>query len=55
MIRNLLVIAHSEGEYSTEERRLIRFIAGKTGVDESALIEMEQEFGSPKGIGKEGE
>ena len=55
LIRNLLVIAHSEGEYSTEERRLIRFIAGKTGVDDAALAEMEQEFGSPKGIGKEGE
>ena len=50
MIRNLLVIAHSEGEYSTEERRLIRFIAGKTGVDEEVLTEMEQKVSGQKAI-----
>ena len=50
LIRNLLVIAHSEGEYSTEERRLIRFIAGKTGVDEEVLTEMEQKVSGQKAI-----
>ena len=50
LIRNLLVIAHSEGEYSTEERRLIRFIAGKTGVDDEVLTEMEQKVSGQKAI-----
>ena len=50
MINNLLVIAHSEGEYSTEERRLIRFIAGKTGVDNETLTEMEQAISGQKAI-----
>ena len=50
LIRNLLVIAHSEGEYSTEERRLIRFIAGKTGVDDKVLTEMEQTISGQKAI-----
>ena len=45
-----LVIAHSEGEYSTEERRLIRFIAGKTGVDDEVLTEMEQKVSGQKVI-----
>ena len=50
MINNLLVIAHSEGEYSTEERRLIRYIAEKTGVDGAALTEMEQTVSGQKAI-----
>ena len=50
LINNLLVIAHSEGEYSAEEKRLIRFIAGKTGVDDEALIEMEQTISGQKAI-----
>ena len=50
LINNLLVIAHSEGEYSTEERRLIRFIAGKTGVDDKVLTEMEQTISGQKAI-----
>ena len=44
------MIAHSEGEYSTEERRLIRFIAGKTGVDDEVLTEMEQKVSGQKAI-----
>ena len=50
LINNLLVIAHSEGEYSADEKRLIRFIAGKTGVDEKVLIEMEQTTSGQKAI-----
>ena len=50
LINNLLVIAHSEGEYSTEERRLIRFIAGKTGVDDETLTKMEQTISGQKAI-----
>ena len=45
-----LIRAHSEGEYSTEERRLIRFIAGKTGVDDKVLTEMEQTISGQKAI-----
>ena len=44
LIRSLLAIAHSEGEYSEDERRLIRYVAEKSGVDDAALIEMEQSF-----------
>ena len=44
------MIAHSEGEYSADEKRLIRFIAGKTGVDEKVLIEMEQTTSGQKAI-----
>ena len=44
LVRNLLTIAHSEGEYSEDERRLIRYIAEKSGVDNAALTEMEQSF-----------
>ena len=50
MINNLLVIAHSEGEYSADEKRLIRFIAGKTGVDDEVLTEMEQKVSGQKVI-----
>ena len=44
LIRNLLAIAHSEGEYSEDERRLIRFVAEKSGVDNAVLLEMEKSF-----------
>ena len=50
LINNLLVIAHSEGEYSADEKRLIRFIAGKTGVDDEVLTEMEQKVSGQKVI-----
>ena len=42
----MLVIAYSEGEYSEDERRLIRFVAEKSGVDDAVLAEMEGHFTS---------
>ena len=51
LIRNLLAIAHSEGEYSEDERRLIRYIAEKSGVDKAVLLEMERSFGKPEATG----
>ena len=41
MIWNLLAIACSEGEYSENERQLIRYVAAKSGVDNAVLLEME--------------
>ena len=46
LLKNLLVIAHSEGEYSADEMRLIRYIAQKSGVDNAVLLEMEETFGT---------
>ena len=46
LLKNLLVIAHSEGEYSADEKRLIRYIAQKSGVDNAVLLEMEKTFGT---------
>ena len=46
MISNLLVIAHSEGEYSADEKRLIRYIAQKSGVKKAVLLKMEETFGT---------
>ena len=51
LIRDLLAIAHSEGEYSEDERRLIRYIAEKSGVDKAVLLEMERSFGKPEATG----
>ena len=44
LIWNLLAIAYSEGDYSTNERRLMRYIAKKSGVDNTVLLEMEHTF-----------
>ena len=46
LLKNLLVIAHSEGEYSANEKRLIRYFAQKSGVDNAVLLEMEKTFGT---------
>ena len=48
LIRNLLEIAYSEGEYSASEKKLIRYIAGRTGVRKAELIEMQQIFKEQK-------
>ena len=45
MISNLLVIAHSEGEYSVDEKRLIRYVAMKSGVKKAVLLKMEETYG----------
>ena len=48
LIWNLLAMAYSEDEYSENERRLIRYIAEKSGVDRAILPEMEQIFKEQK-------
>lgn len=44
LIWNLLAIAYSEDEYSETEKQLIRFVAEKSGVDHTTLLEMEHEL-----------
>lgn len=55
LIWNLLAIAYSEGDYSTNERRLMRYIAKKSGVDNTVLLEMEHTFSTLIAIEKEEE
>ena len=55
LIWNLLAIAYSEGEYSANERRLIRYITKKSGVDNTILLEMEHTFRTLIAIEKEEE
>ena len=45
LLKNLLVIAHSEGEYSADEKRLIRYVAMKSGVKKAVLLKMEETYG----------
>lgn len=42
LLWDLLAVAYSDGEYSSNERRLIRYIAKCAGVDNTTLLEMEQ-------------
>ena len=42
MVWNLLATAYSEGDYSEDERRLIRYITRQLNVDKSTLDIMEQ-------------
>lgn len=55
LIWNLLAIAYSEGDYSTNERRLLRYIAKKSGVENTILLEMEHTFSTLIAIEKEEE
>ena len=55
LIWNLLAIAYSEGEYSASEKRLIRYITKKSGVDYAILLEMEHTFSTLIAIEKEEE
>ena len=55
LIWNLLAIAYSEGEYSASEKRLIRYITKKCGVDYAILLEMEHTFNTLLAIEKEEE
>lgn len=55
LIWNLLAVAYSEDDYSKNEKRLIRFIAGKSGVDREMVLEMEHELRSLIEIEKEEE
>lgn len=55
LIWNLLAIAYSEGDYSASEKRLIRYITKKAGVDYAILLEMEHTFSTLIAIEKEEE
>lgn len=55
LIWNLLTIANSEGDYSANERRLIRYITKKSGVDYAILLEMEHTYSTLTAIEKEEE
>lgn len=41
LLWDLLTVAFSEGEYSSSEKRLLRLIARRAGVDGTVLLEME--------------
>lgn len=55
LIWDLLVMAFSEGDYSTNERRLIRFAAKALDVDSTVLLEMEQTLRTITALNKEEE
>ena len=42
LLWDLLAVAFSEGDYSANEKKLLRYIAKSFGVDYSVLLEMEQ-------------
>ena len=42
LIWDLLVVAFSEGDYSANEKRLIRFVSRALEADQAVLLEMEQ-------------
>ena len=48
-------MAFSEGDYSTNERRLIRFAAKALDVDSTVLLEMEQTLRTITALNKEEE
>ena len=41
LLWDLLTVAYSDGEYSSSEKRLLRYIAKSVGVDYAILLEME--------------
>jgi hypothetical protein len=41
LLWNLVVIAYSDGEYSVDEGKIIRFVARTLGVDRAFIPEME--------------
>ena len=65
LLWDLLAIAYSEDDYSENERRLIRFVAEKSGVDHAilrkmhhellALIDIDKEENAVKSLGKSDE
>ena len=55
LVWNLLAIAFSEGDYSANEKRLIRYIARRAGVDHTVLLEMEHTISTLAAIEKEEE
>ena len=55
LIWDLLVMAFSEGEYSANERRLIRFAAKALNIDPAIPLEMEQTLRTITALNKEEE
>ena len=53
LIWDLLVMAFTEGDYSTNERRLIRFVTRGLNVDLAVLLEMEQTLRTITALNKE--
>lgn len=41
LLWNLLAIAYSEGDYSANEKRLIRYFSRRAGIEDTVLLEME--------------
>lgn len=41
LVWNLIYLAHSEGEYSAEETKLIRYIVRKLSVEKNSYLELE--------------
>ncbi len=42
LIWDMISLAHSDGEYTEEEDRLIQYVASKLDIDKSELVEMKQ-------------
>ena len=55
LIWDLLVMAFSEGDYSTNERRLVRFAAKALSIDPAIPLEMEQTLRTITALDKEEE
>lgn len=55
LIWDLLVMAFSEGDYSANERRLIRFVAKALNIDSAIPLEMEQTLRTITALNKEEE
>lgn len=55
LLWDLLAIAFSEGDYSTNENRLIRYFAMRAGVEQAVLLEMEQTIRTLAAIEREEE
>ena len=55
LIWDLLVVAFSEGDYSSNERRLIRFASNAMETDQAVLLEMEQTLRTITALNKEEE
>ena len=55
LIWDLLVVAFSEGDYSANEKRLIRFVSRALEADQAVLLEMEQTLRTITALNKEEE
>ena len=55
LLWNLLAIAYSEGDYSANEKRLLRYFARRAGIEDTVLMEMEHTIRTLFAIEKEEE